>query len=495
MARLQNLQVCNEALACSDSQATYSRPPMACNSSACQSNCYRNQDDEATVEQDSLRTNKADRLAATNGDSGDTHLCFKCKAKERMSSSEEGDDGRFCSDCFRSNLFAKFRQAVNSNAMISPSDKVLVAFSGGPCSRVALQFVHEMQVKAHKNFEASRDRSLQVFGVGVAYIDETSACPIPLHEIDRTIQTIQSVVSSLSPPIKDLHIVQIESVYSSNLSDGREKLKKLLDTVSDVTGKEDLISHLRMLSLQKIAAENGYNRLVLGTCTSRIACHVISSTVKGQGYSLPADIQYVDARWEVPVALPLRDCLAQELNMLCCADGLKTEELTKTSFSGINDLVSSFVALLQEENPSRESTIVRTAGKLTPFNFSRIPDLNESNGVPLATKRRQKRNNFKHVNSLSSETFCAVCNGPLNMSDVQTLRSFEAGQVSSILAGTCCSSCQFQILPKDSISQELLLSLLPPSMVARAMHGSPSNSNSLREQIQEFLLSDDEVES
>ena len=123
---------------------------------------------------------------------------------------------------------------------------------------------------------------------------------------------------------------------------------------------------------------------------------------------------------------------------------------------------------------------MRTAGKLTPFNFSRIPDLNESNGVPLATKRRQKRNNFKHVNSLSSETFCAVCNGPLNMSDVQTLRSFEAGQVSSILAGTCCSSCQFQILPKDSISQELLLSLLPPSMVARAMHGSPSNSNSLR---------------
>lgn len=117
-----------------------------------------------------------------------------------------------------------------------------------------MQFVHEMQVKAHKNFEASRDRSLQVFGVGVAYIDETSACPIPLHEIDRTIQTIQSVVSSLSPPIKDLHIVQIESVYSSNLSDGREKLKKLLDTVSDVTGKEDLISHLRMLSLQKVCS-------------------------------------------------------------------------------------------------------------------------------------------------------------------------------------------------------------------------------------------------
>lgn len=117
---------------------------------------------------------------------------------------------------------------------------------------MALQFVHEIQVKAHKNFEASRDRSLQVFGVGVAYINETAAYSIPSDEIDKTIQTIQSVVSSLSQPRKDLHIVPIENVYSSNLSDGREKLKKLLDAVDDVTGKEDLISYLRMLSLQKV---------------------------------------------------------------------------------------------------------------------------------------------------------------------------------------------------------------------------------------------------
>ncbi|MCI42162.1 cytoplasmic tRNA 2-thiolation protein 2-like, partial [Trifolium medium] len=50
--------------------------------------------------------------------------------------------------------------------MISPTDKVLVAFSGGPSSRVALQFVHDLHERAHKNFEASRDRSLPVFGVG-----------------------------------------------------------------------------------------------------------------------------------------------------------------------------------------------------------------------------------------------------------------------------------------------------------------------------------------
>lgn len=39
---------------------------------------------------------------------------------------------------------------------------------------VALQFVHEWQV-AFKNYEASRDRSLPVFGVGVAFVDESLA--------------------------------------------------------------------------------------------------------------------------------------------------------------------------------------------------------------------------------------------------------------------------------------------------------------------------------
>ncbi|WJX29599.1 hypothetical protein P8452_18221 [Trifolium repens] len=132
-----------------------------------------------------------------------------------------------------------------------------------------------------------------------------------------------------------------------------------------------MLLSLRMLALQKVASEFGYNRIVLGSCISRIASH-------GQGYSLPADIQYVDARWEIPVVLPLRDCFAQEINMFCHLDSLKTIKLSTGPSSSINSLVSSFVTLLQEENPSRESTIVRTAGKLIPFHFNRIPEIIEA---------------------------------------------------------------------------------------------------------------------
>ncbi|PKI32329.1 hypothetical protein CRG98_047276 [Punica granatum] len=469
---------------------------MACNGSACQSGCYKKGDELAAPEEGGAAAASNSNSNSSSNGSGN-NLCVKCKVKEpfTVAGGGGGEDGRFCAECFRSNLFGKFRHAVTSNAMIGPTDNVLVAFSGGPASRVALQFVHELQYKAQKNFDASRDRSLPVFGVGVAFVDESAAhLPSSDKAMDQAIEDVKSLVLELSPPAKELHHFPIESICSGDSSDQREKLKEVLNAVTDATGKEDFLVHLRMLALQKIASENGYTRVVLGSCTSRIACHVISATVKGRGYSLPADIQYVDARWEAPVVLPLHDCLAQELNMLCHLDGLKTIELPYEPQSTINSLISSFVALLQEENPSRESTIVRTAGKLTPFAFNRIPEINDTN-VPLATRRRQKRSSLKLNGSISSESFCPMCYSPLIQSKVQALDTPEASKTNSYIFGSsCCSSCRFQILPQDPLCMEHFYSHLPPPLVARASSGNAHDIRSLREHIQDYLLLDSDNE-
>ncbi|KAE9585262.1 putative cytoplasmic tRNA 2-thiolation protein [Lupinus albus] len=447
---------------------------MACNGDGCQSTCYKDEQPSSKPTQSPNSSNS---------------ICIKCKLNDAVSGYGGVDDGRFCADCFRSNLFGKFRLAVTSNAMITPTDKVLVAFSGGPSSRVALQFVHDMQERAQKNFDASRDRSLPVFGVGVVFIDESAILSFPSGEMEEAIEVISSVVSRLAPPMKELHIVPIENVYSSDSSDGKERLIKLVGSVSDPTGREDMLLYLRMLALQKVASEFGYNKIVLGSCVSRIASHVISATVKGQGYSLPADIQYVDARWEIPVVLPLRDCFAQEINMFCHLDGLKTFRLSTGPCSSINGLVSSFVALLQEENPSRESTIVRTAGKLIPFQFNRIPEIVDGK-VPLATRRRQKRYNLKPNDSVSSESFCLLCNSPLDKSEIVDASNVNNSRSSDIFYNACCSSCHFQILPSDSMSMEQFYMDLPQSVVARAKQTNNGNLSMLREQIQDCLLSD-----
>lgn len=115
-----------------------------------------------------------------------------------------------------------------------------------------MQFVHDLQERAQKNFDASRDRSLPVFGVGVAFIDVSAIIPNSTPGTDEIVHEIKSVVSDLSPPMKNLHVFPIESIYSSNAIDGRKKIQNLLDTVADATGKEDLLLHLRMLSLQKV---------------------------------------------------------------------------------------------------------------------------------------------------------------------------------------------------------------------------------------------------
>ena len=88
---------------------------------------------------------------------------------------------------------------------------------------------------------------------GVAFIDESEIHPIITStDLNQSIENIKEIVSNLSPPKKNLHLVPISNIYSTKTSDGKDKLKNLINTVNDATGKEDLVTHLRMLSLQKV---------------------------------------------------------------------------------------------------------------------------------------------------------------------------------------------------------------------------------------------------
>ena len=123
---------------------------------------------------------------------------------------------------------------------------------------------------------------------------------------------------------------------------------------------------------------------------------------------------------------------------------------------------------------------MRTAGKLTPFHFNRIPEISDSN-VPLATRWRQKRYNLKPTESISSESFCPVCNSPLSRSDLLSFKDVGNCHSNSVLfSAACCSSCRFQILPKELSSVEDFYSLLPQPVVARAKYGSSNNYSELR---------------
>ncbi|KAL6847287.1 hypothetical protein ACP4OV_023140 [Aristida adscensionis] len=397
-----------------------------------------------------------------------------------------------CRECFRAHLFGKFKLAVTGNAMVRPTDAVLLAFSGGPASRVALQFLHEMQSKAIQSWETSNSQALPVFGVGVAFVDETSVLlPKENHEIETAIEDVKAIVSSLSPGDKAIHIAPLEYVFSPESKDEQGRMREVVGMIGDETGRDDFLRSLRMLLLQKIALENGYTKIMLGSCASGIACHVLSATVKGQGYSLPADVQYVDTRWEVPVVCPLRDCLAQELGLLCELDSLKTQQLLDRPCSGINSLVASFVARLREENPSREHTILRTAQKLKPFSFNKF----SANGYHdfLPSRLRPKFQNVDSNDSTFSEILCLICGSPFNESELQNLEStkHKAQKKIDLYTAYCCQSCHFQILPSGPNMYEHFVSLLPKFWTDKVDTYSAGHS-SLRDQIEEYLLEDDD---
>ncbi|KAJ1266072.1 hypothetical protein BS78_08G123000 [Paspalum vaginatum] len=399
-----------------------------------------------------------------------------------------------CVECFRAHLFGKFKLAVTSNAMVRPTDAILLAFSGGPASRVALQFIHEMQSKAIQSWETSNSQALPAFGVGVAFVDESVLSARPEHETETAIEDIKSIVSSLSPGDKKVHVVPLEDVFSSGSGVKAARLKEVVGMIDDETGRDDFVRCLRMLSLQKIARENGYTKIMLGTCASGIACHVLAATVKGQGYSLPADVQYVDTRWEVPVVLPLHDCLAQELNLLCELDSLKTQQLLDRPCSGINSLVASFVSRLREENPSREHTILRTAQKLKPFSFNKF----SANGYHdfLPSRLRPKFQNVDTNESTFSEILCLICGSPFSERELQNLESTKHmdQKRTDRYTAHCCQSCHFQILPTATDMYEHFFSLLPKPWTEKADTASASNS-SLRDQIADCLLDKDDDEN
>lgn len=136
--------------------------------------------------------------------------------------------------------------------------------------------------------------------------------------------------------------------------------------------------------------------------------------------------------------------------------------------------------VFQEENPSRESTIMRTAGKLTPFHFNRIPEDNDYNGQ-VASRRRQKKYNLKTKDALPPESFCPICNSPIKISNFGNSVNFDNGEITpNGIEAASCASCQFQVLPQDPSSLEHFISLLPPSMVSQAEDGDHLSPRQLR---------------
>ena len=70
-----------------------------------------------------------------------------------------------------------------------------------------------------------------------------------------------------------------------------------MQAIEDSTGREDLVKMLREAVLLSYGKSRGVTRLAKGDSSDRLAARVIALAAKGDGYSLPSTLHFIDSRY------------------------------------------------------------------------------------------------------------------------------------------------------------------------------------------------------
>jgi len=342
-------------------------------------------------------------------------------------------------------------------SMLRTGDRVLVCFSGGTCSRVLLECVRQVVVPTGR-----LERGKTSCEVEVLYIDEGR------HGQEHELLNQHKLLTIVESFGWRLNIVKLEETRrgtegarapeSLEHSELMQHLWQHLEACDDLSIRQDIRAYLRRQLITQIATARSCTKVLLGTCASRLATVALADMVKGRGFSMPADIQYVDRR-EIsgspqnsgPVVLqPMRDTVLKDLTLLCRHE--KWDTLTPSlplmkeavHMQSLNSLTAQFVAQLQDDLPSSVHTILRTVGKLQPFQFNE-PELKRTSMSRKAKIPLQGSEHDGHVYPL-----CSVCRAPTQEDSGRDLRPIDVNHDKQIAEGShpvwLCWSCRQYIL-------------------------------------------------
>jgi cytoplasmic tRNA 2-thiolation protein 2 len=411
---------------------------------------------------------------------------MKCKAAPAVATIRQHEP--YCHACIETGIAQKARVSTKGAGLISTGDTALLALSGGAasagllCCMAAMQAppdaLHPIRNKLPYQLSvlhidcampAQPQQQLQAQLAALAAAAEyTQQQPLLLHVSDVfcTQQELQQLLQQ-APSQPD----QQQEPRQQQPPQHLQQLQELVAAISDPTGREDLVTHLRDQLLLRSASVLGCSRLLRGDSASRMAVRVIAEAAKGRGFSLPADIQNMDGRLMQtggPAVLqPLREVTHKELQELCRFKGLPLlHEGSSSSSSGsgglgggsgssssVNTLAERFVGEMEGSLPASIYTIIRTAAHLEPFGFSDAPALVPQAAEALKNNLNQKRkqqlagaaqqqhaDGSAHcVPTQSSWQLCSICRAPLPAAPAQ---AGGTGDGSSRL----CYSCNRQIL-------------------------------------------------
>ncbi|CAM0139613.1 unnamed protein product [Umbelopsis sp. WA50703] len=312
------------------------------------------------------------------------------------------------------------------------------------------------------------------------------------------------VVNNGRPGHEDI-TAHLESVHKKESSNA-EKLRAIFDSIDKLSAKEDIYWHLKMSMLYHRAQKEKYDMcdfIFLGESSTRQAIKMISMTSKGRGFSAALDVGVENSvsYKDVAVIRPMKDMLGKEIAFYNRNHGIAKNVIQTTNFttkatskSSIERLTEEFITGLDRDFPSTVSTVSRTASKLTVHS-----ELDVSNKCAICLMPIQKgitgwRDRIT-VTTLSDKrdsvdetsTAGGECCGSAENADGCCSNKSSCGSNSQVIPffDSLCYSCQVDARDYRNGQFEL------PPYVAETIKNKERDER-LRQQVQEFLLSDDE---
>jgi len=232
--------------------------------------------------------------------------------------------------------------------------------------------------------------------------------------------------------LHDRHSLDLESSVQTN------QLESMVEGCSSSSSaRSDMGKLLVKLLTLRVANMLQCTKVAMGCNTTYFAMHTISSIVKGSGFAVPADIQYIDSRLSssgLPdIIHPLRDCGSKGMLLICYFYSIDFIFNRKDIFSdraSIKSLCKDFVFEQQDRLPSTVNTVVRTASKI---NY---------NGIQEETiKVLDSQGKFKE------DKMCYLCSSPMCTSSKDFILSQQQqqrdddGEVRGFERNICYSCC------------------------------------------------------
>eukprot|EP01116_Phalansterium_solitarium_P023190 TRINITY_DN7993_c0_g1_i1.p1 TRINITY_DN7993_c0_g1~~TRINITY_DN7993_c0_g1_i1.p1 ORF type:complete len:462 (+),score=68.78 TRINITY_DN7993_c0_g1_i1:57-1442(+) len=432
-----------------------------------------------------------------------SQTCVKCKEQPSILIYRKES---VCWVCFQAIASRKFKQGLSGGNRNPVSEHLCVGFSGGPSSCALLGLL--APVAERRVATQYVDVSLHV---SVVFVDEGAVLGTPDDQRQANVAAISSIVNSYGFP---LSVIQLESCFDLHSTPSElgacvaqagsaARLAEFMSSIKSNTSKEDAVEHLRTQLLLAAAKRLRADKLVLGSCATRLATTLISSTSKGRGFNVPQEVAGMSSVDGVMVCRPLHEFLANEIAVFNRHKGLEAVFLptlataAQPKFS-INHLTEGFVNQLQLEYSHTVPTLLRSGSKLS------TPDAAVAAGLQCCV--------CSCLLPTSPSSVAAAASAPSVASPPPAASVADENSQSGCGSDACCraasdvasvSGCCSSATPRPSASavdhacyacRTLLADCNPsrlPEFVARRAASGDSSSR-LREQISEFLLDDDE---